>query len=1023
MRYRLGLFAVLLFAFVTFVTRDAFAQERTIRGTVTDDVTGEPVSFVQVSVKGTTIGTVGGEDGTFTLRGAPAGAVTLVVQRIGYKSQEITVAADEAAVTVALVTDYLQVEELIVTGRATAIEREIAPNAVEHVSGERVNELPQQTIDQALQGRVTGAVIARNQGAPGGGLQVNIRGSSSINAAAEPLYVVDGVLVSNAAIPSNQNVLTAASGGSNPSLDQDVLQNRIADLNMQDIESIEILKGASAAAIYGSKASNGVVIITTKRGRVGPAQVNASFQGGFFDLRSKIGARTFETQEEAETAFGANAAQFFQPGRTFDQEGLLGGRNEFSWEASGSVSGGAEGGLSYFGSALWKDDEGIIQNTGFEKQSARINLETQLGDRRAVISLNMNVIHSDAARSITNNGNSEAVSHFMVLPGTPNFIDLRQRPDGSWPINVFVPGGVNPLQTAALLENDEIVWRMIASANLDVDVLRGEKNSFKIIAPLGVDFFNQRNRIFSPPSLNFESFDGQLGTSLLSNTDNINLNMGANGIWKYQASGGTTFTTAVGLQFERRELDTSRLVGENLTGGKNKLDAATLVQIRENKVEVEDFGFYIQEEILGFNDRFLLTGMVRFDQSSADGNPDKVFIYPKVATSYRIPDAPGFLDNVKFRGAFGQTGNQPLCDLEDGCQKFTSLRLDQNIEGIPGINLENTVGDPNLDPERMSEFEGGVDLSAYNGRATLELTGYGQIITNLILQRQIAESTGFNDLFFNGGKLRNLGFEASLGVTPVTSRNLTWVSRTSFFLNRSKLLDLPVPPFRTIGFGLDLGQGFIMEGQSITQIAGTDPACTAFKEPFNNCLQEGLARNGDQNPDFTLNFSNDITLGDFRFFALFEWRQGQDVINLTQLLYDLVGQNSPDFPVGWNFGRLGEFNERPARECHPDCNAAERVLGFLNGSALPYTQPGSFLKAREISVSYSLPEKVTSKLFGGFFNRVRLRAAARDLFAITNYDGLDPEVSNFGNQQVSRSIDVAPFPPSRSFFFGVDVGL
>jgi TonB-dependent SusC/RagA subfamily outer membrane receptor len=302
---------MLISLFLLLSTGGLFAQERTIRGTVTEARSGAPVEFPQVAVRGTAIGTVGSEDGTFVLENVPAGDVLLVVQRIGFQSLEVAVPAGQNTVSVVLAIDYVRVEELVVTGRATATRRANAPNPVETIQGDELQAVPQQTLDKALQGRVTGAVIAANSGAPGGGLQLNIRGSSSVNAAAEPLYVIDGVVVSNIAIPSNQNELTAAASGSNPSLMQDVLTNRISDLNPDDIESIEVLKGASASAIYGVKASNGVVIITTKRGQVGPPQVRVSALGGWFDLSNTLGFRTFGDVEEAVGTFGERARDFF----------------------------------------------------------------------------------------------------------------------------------------------------------------------------------------------------------------------------------------------------------------------------------------------------------------------------------------------------------------------------------------------------------------------------------------------------------------------------------------------------------------------------------------------------------------------------------------------------------------------------------------------------------------------------------------------------------------------------------------
>lgn len=998
MKHRLGLITTV---FLLLGAVGLPAQQRTVRGTVTDEVNGGPVTFPQVSVRGTQIGTIGDENGNFALQGVPAGDVTLVVTRIGYRSQEIQVAAGASTANVSLTVDYLQVEELVVTGRATETARINLPNSVETVSGEELEEVPQETIDKALQGRVTGAVIASNSGAPGGGIQLNLRGSSSVNAASEPLYVIDGVVVSNIGIPSNQNEITDAAGGSNPSLDQDVIQNRIADINPDDIASIEILKGASAAAIYGSKASNGVVIINTKRGQAGRTRARLSAAGGVFALSNTLGSRVFTSMEEAVSTFGPDAAEFFEPGVVYENEEALAGEKDLSFNLNGSVSGGTDA-LSFFGSGQWRNEQGIIPGTGFERQSGRINLSTNLG-ARATINLNTNVVRTSASRGITNNGNN-SISYYMVLPGTPNFIDLRAGEDGLFPPNVFALGGSNPLQTAALVSNDEDVWRMITSASADVDLFQTDRHRVAVLANLGADFFNQENRIFSPPEAFFEPVDGFLGTVSQSNSDNLNLAMGANAVWEWQVNDDLSATTSFGLQYERQDITINRTVGRDLTGGKDKTDAAVVTEIVENASEIEDFGFYLQEEVLTMNDRLLLVGAVRFDQSSANGDPTDIFIYPKAAASYRIP-MEGLFDEVKVRAAVGQTGNQPLCEPRTGCQKFTSLRLDNNIEGIPTFQLEGSVGSDFLEPERMTEFEAGLDITGLDGRGTLELTGFIQNIDNLILERTTAPSTGFANQFINGGELRKWGIETALAVTPVQRGNFTWVSRTSFFFNKSEVTRLDVPAFEAdAGFGLVLGGFFIEEGSSLTQIVGVEAECTATPsdDPALDCRSvPGLAKLGDTEPDFTMTFSNELTFGDLSLYGLLEWRKGQDIINLTQLLYDFSA-NSPDFtePGG----------------------GAERLEVF-GASARPWTQSGSFLKAREVSLTYDVPNSVAGSLFGGFFDTIRIRASARNLFTITPYEGLDPEVSNFGNQQVGRSIDVAPFPPSRSFWLGVDLSL
>ena len=498
----------MLFLFAS--VANGFAQQRTIRGQVTDDVTGEAISFPQISVPGTAamgrargataVGTVGDEDGRYVLSGVPNVAFVLLVQRIGYRSASINVSADQAEVDVSLQVDYLNVEELVVTGRATETRRANLPNSIGTVSGEEINRVPIQTIDKAITGRVSGVIISQNSGAPGGGLQLEIRGSSSINAASDPLYVIDGVIISNAAIASNQVVVSLAAGGSNPSLDQDVIVNRVADINPEDIETIEVLKGASAAAIYGAKAANGVVIITTRRGGTGEADFRLGFQGGAFSLSNTIGARAFADQAEAISAWGAQAADFCtsSPCPFFDNEEALADRSDFSWQANGSVSGGEPGAFQYFGSLLWRNDEGIIANTGFERQSGRANLTPTIAGGALELAINTNVLHTNAQRGLTNNDNAN-VSYWMVFPFTPNFVDLGQNADGSFPENVFAGNLSNPLQTASLFENDEDVWRFIMSTNLEWGVVDTEKHRFQIVAPFGADFFQQDNRLFSPP--------------------------------------------------------------------------------------------------------------------------------------------------------------------------------------------------------------------------------------------------------------------------------------------------------------------------------------------------------------------------------------------------------------------------------------------------------------------------------------------------------------------------------------------
>lgn len=1005
------------------------AQERTIRGAVVDSSTAAPVQNATVQLADGDVGTLTGEDGSFVLRGVPSRGVTIEVRRIGYRTRTVEVPAGTNRVTIQLPAGHVAVGELVVTGRATQVERRNLATSVTSVQGEEVDRTSQQSVDKALQGRVSGAVISRNSGAPGGGVQVQLRGPSSINARSAPLYVVDGVLVSNESIQPNANAVTAAATGSNPSLDQDNPQNRIADLNPRDIESIEVLKGPAAAAIYGQKASNGVIIIETKKGTAGSPQWRVRAMGGFSDLSEKIGSRRFETVDEVASTFGAdselvdewqeNSEQFFDGGTPFfDHEEALSSRNDLSWEASANVRGGSPEGISYYTSLLGKEDEGIVENTGFERQSMRLNLTGNFSDRFTA-NFSSNLVRTNARRGLTNNDNSQT-SYFMVLSATPSFVDLEQRPDGTFPVNPAVGNGSNPLQTAALMDKREEVFRLTGATSLDFDLVQGDQHNVTLRATGGVDWFGQTNDIFSPPELHFEPADGFDGTKILSKSDNLQWNTDVNAIWDFSPSEGTTWTTSAGFQFEFSELNIDRTVGQNLTGGKDKVDAATVIGVRQNREQVEDFGFYLQEQLLTFDERLTVTGAVRLDQSSTNADTEKLFVFPHASASYRIPDLGGVVSEVKFRGAFGQTGNRPLFG-----QKFTSLELIENIDGIPGFTVEGSVADPNLEPERQTEVEGGIDVTLFDGRARLETTGYWQSITNLILERELAPSSGFDTKFFNGGELRSYGIEVALDGTPVSTEDFTWDARASFDLNRTEVTDLPVSSFVTGSFGASLGAFRVQEGEPLSQIVGTDPRPSVADD-------RGLVRNGDANPDFNLGLSSTVSWQGFSLSQLWDIRPGFQVINLTELLYD-AGNVSPDFE-----DQDGEINtptpvDDPDLQstlgsqlgftqftgCFPNCSGLERILGFAGGWARPYTQDAGFVKLREVTLGWEVPSDVVESIWGGF-ESVRLTVSGRNLLTFTDYRGLDPEVSNFGQENFARNVDVAPYPPSRSFWFGIE---
>jgi TonB-linked SusC/RagA family outer membrane protein len=965
--------------------RQARAQARVITGRVTSAQTGQPVASASVSVLGSIIVAVTNERGEYSLA-APEGVVNLLVRAVGYKRKQVSVAADQSTADITLEQDVFNLEAVVVTGQATSIAQKNVANAVTTITGSALNGAPTGTLESALQGKIPGALIQENSGAPGGGAQISLRGVSTINGNPDPVIVLDGMIISNAAVANNMNAITNAAGGGNAS-NQDNPTNRIADLNPADIASIQVLKGPSAASIYGGAANAGVIVITTRHGQSGAPRFHVTQRLGSVGVLHVLTSRVFADSVEADAVYGDVAQQYCNlPGGAcpyYDNISPLFDRHPLSSETDVSVSGGTDV-TRYFVSGLVKRDGGIAPNTGYDKQSLRVNLDQQLGSRWS-LGVQSYAIHSLSNRGISNNDNS-GTSPYLVFPLTPSFVNLK--PTGpkisDYPVNPFERS--NPLQTYAFIKNAEDVWRVIASANLRFDAITTPQHNLRLSVQGGVDNFSQRNDIYSPPELQFEPNDGQPGTVVLGKTSNTNLNLLGSAVYTYTPSSGSfSATTSASVQYINNDQNFSNIVGRSLLPGLENVDKATnITNLTQLEAPVRDMGVLAQEEVLAMDQRLLLTAGIRGDRSSRNGDVNKFFLYPKAAASYRFIGFGGSDDEVKLRAAFGQTGTQPNFG-----NKFTP-NATGTIGGIFGTSAGFAAGFTDIKPERQTELEAGVDATLMHSRLVASVTVYNKTTTDLLLTQTPAPSSGAATRIFNGGKLRDRGIEAQLGYSVAQSATFNWILRSNFTMYRSKILSLPVPTFQPpLGFGTALGAFQIEAGKSATQIVGTDST-------------GAVVQLGDASPDFQLSLGSDLTYKRFAFSFLWDWKKGGDVINLTELLFDLF-QNSQD----WNTG------------------GSQRLAEFLQGNTAPYIQDASYIKLREANLSYRLPERFVNQLFGDRVKGASLSLSGRNLIRIlpTHFRGIDPEVSNFGDQAIGRNIDVAPFPPSRTFFFSVDLDL
>jgi TonB-linked SusC/RagA family outer membrane protein len=948
-------------------------------------VAGTPIVNADVQVRGTALHAHSGEDGRYVIGGVPAGVQVLVARHIGYRSGGASISTDRDTVDFKLEQDVLELESVVVTGTATSVSSQNAANSVAVVSAEQLTRAPTPTIENALQGKMPGVTITTNSGAPGGGAQVQIRGVASINSNASPLWVVDGVLVNNDETRVGSNSLTQAGGGIQNSQDQ--AANRIADLNPEDIESIQVLKGPAAGAIYGSKGASGVILVTTKRGLVGRASVHATQRFGQFSISKKLGSRCFGSGAEVvaagydSTGFGAAT------NKCHDYESEFYSGNGPSYESDLSVTGGS-GGTTYFLSGRAKRDNAIQRNTYFQDQSLVANVGQAIGSR-VTAHVNGEFIHSLTDRGISGNDNSPVVSPVDIISSTPSFFDMKTKVNGLYQPNPFLGEGTNIFQTADLVKSPADVYRSIVSLNTDWSAYVSARQTFDVTLVGGLDAFQFYSKIYSPPEVFYESADGLAGTLVTNKTNTVNANLNLSGRHMLQGATGSA-TTSFGLRQERRQSDALFNQAKNLPSNVTDIQYGIVQTPQETQVLVKDLGYYLQEELLGVSDRLLLTAAINAERSSVNGDDRKFYTYPKLAASYRVPFLPAHVDALKLRAAWGKAGVQPSFGA-----KYTTLAY--SVYGSsPALRTSTVLGNSSLKPETSTELEGGVDAQFLDGRVSFEGTLFQRNVDDLILAIAQASTTGFTTKNANGGAIKNTGTELGVSLIPVQNARATWISRTTFATVHGLFTRMDAPGFYCgQAFSLRYGETYCAAGHSTTSMQVDDGFDTTSVSPL---VRVRHIKEVDYSPKFQMGFSNDVTVGRFRFSGLLDWRKGGYAVNLTNNYFD-------------GSGLLADT-----------ALANARLTKFGQGYGV-YLEKATFLKLREISVSYELPDNLSRfmKMAGGHSTRVEI--SGRNLKTWTPYTGYDPEVSNFGNQNIRGNQDVTPFPPSRSIFFSLSTTL
>ena len=953
----------------------------TVNGTVQDEA-GSPLIGASVLIQGTATGTVTDIDGSFSLR-VPGDKTTLVASYTGFRDQVLEVSKADGSVSFVLAEDISNLEEVVVTGLATTVKRSNLANSVARIdAADLTGVAAQTTVDAALYGKFKGAEIRANSGAPGGGISFKLRGTTSINGSSQPLIILDGVYIDNSSIPAGLNIVSAAASGGSTS-NQDNPSNRLADIDPNDIESIEVLKGASAAAIYGSRAAGGVVIINTKRGEEGKTRVSLSQSIGQNSMLNPLGVRDWTEDKVLSSAFAGDidafrAAQSSGTLRNYEDE--LYGNKGMLYNTRLSFSGGNDKTKFYVG-GTYKNEDGIVKNTGYNKAAARINVDHEVS-KFLDVALSSNYIWSSADRGFFNNDNS-GTTMGIAFTSTPSWAQLLPNEAGIYPSNPYAPS--NFLETAALVTNNETVNRFIGGGTATAKLFTSDNSSLKFIFRGGVDFYNLNTTAIFPNSLQFQRDGAGLnGVSVQGFTKNLNTNMAAFLVHSYLLDNGLTFRTSAGVTQE--DFDQNTILGQasNMIGVQTNLDQGGSRNVTQVRLIQQDKGFFAQEE-LNFKDMVVATVGFRADKSSNNGDVNKLYYYPKANLAVNLSNFDFWNTDLfslfKLRVAYGESGNFARFGAKSTILNSTI------VNGTAGVKVPDLLGNSEVGPERQKELEFGFDVEVLR-RIAFDFTYYIKSVEDLLLNADVPTSSGFSSRVTNAASLENKGVEIGLNLGILNTKDFDWNARFAIWRNKAKVTELLVPSYTVGGFADFLGNFRIKEGHSPTEIIGVGE----------NPDEDGLVVFGDSEPDFQLSWANTLSWKGFDFSMLWHWKQGGENINLSSLLFDL-NETTHDFDDK-GLDPSGQLANGPYR------------LSQLGVNTGPYIEDAGYIRLREVGLYYRFPKGMVRGIEG-----IRIGFSGNNLINIFDYNSYDPEVSNFGANGLSTGVEVTPFPSSKRYDF------
>lgn len=994
---------LILFVGVAVMPAALAAQDRgTVTGRVVDAATQRPLPAVQVSIAGTQIGTLTNQDGRYVITGVPVGEREVRVTRIGYAqaTQAVTVMPGETVtVDFAVVESAVPLEGLIVTATGETQRVRERGNVVGQIQVADMDLAPITTMSDVLQGRTAGMVVQRSAGTTGAGSRIRIRGSTSASLGNQPLLIIDGIRVNEA-----PNSFSIGLGGQAPS--------RFEDLNPDEIESIEVLKGPAAAALYGTAAATGVIQVTTRRGRAGPARWTAYTEMGVIQERNEWPGNYMRLGDWGggdidacptlfEAAFGCiptGETLYWNP--LMDRPANRGGHGVSNPELGPAspfrdgnrqkyglnVAGGSET-MTYFLSAEAEEEAGIFRNNNLDRTSLRANLRSALRDDLD-ITLTTGWINSDLQLPRSDNALGGAIGD--ALTGEVEDDPIRRGYSYASP------------QDMALQDTRQGLGRLVGSLNANYRPL----DWLSIVGTGGLDVLNRHDSQTIPPGIfNFQDFfEGQRVSNRIE-IRNYTATLGATAT--RSLTDAILSTTSIGTQYHRETVHGTFASGFGLLAGTESLQGISArPSVGEENQDIIMVGAYAQQQ-LAFDDRVFVTAAIRGDDNSAFGADFGLIWYPSLSLSWVLSEEGWFpqtdvLNSVRLRGAVGRSGLRP--GFRQALTFYTPVAATVELGRDQPAFAVGGVGDPELSPEISTEFEGGFDLGLFNDRIGLELTYYDKTSREALINRRLAPSLGMaTTRFENIGTTSNTGIEVLANARVLDLPNARWNARVSVGTNRNRLVEMEGDP---IIFGLASGQqhrpGYPLGGYWIYPILDWDPDPPGgILGPADVTVGDTVEFAGTPLPTRNISVGSDLTLWNtVRLSGLLEHQGGHTLWSGTdewQCVFLICADlNDPDTPL-----------DRQARA----------IGTYWYFTWWGYLEDASYWKLRELSMTLMAPHSWAQRLR---LDGVSLTLSGRNLATWTSYTGLDPEV-NFAGQDNFTTADFQSAPPVRHFMARVNV--